>query len=273
MANDLFREKSRSKQLKLKSVLVNSLRFSCTILIALLLLIGCVRSTESPIPVKIYNSNNGQTDELIIFLPGRGDDMGAFEHSGFIDTLHQSSRKAADSIVVDAHLGYYLDDSLPERIHQDVLLPFRQRGYKRFIIVGISLGGYGALWINHKYSNLISGMVLIAPYLGEKSLIEQIEAEGGVHSWRQQLDHDPGRDEKVWVWIDDMGGSDSMDNQSLILAIGLEDSYLGATELLADSYSSSQLFKHSGGHNWKTWRPLWSEITKSCSWEKLGYTR
>lgn len=70
-----------------------------------------------------------------------------------------------------------------------------------------------------------------------------------------------------------MGGSDSMENQPLILAVGLEDGYLGATELLADSYSSSQLFKTQ-------WWPQLENLTvimvgnnKKLQLRKLGYTR
>ena len=247
---------------------------SCLVLIELLILMGCVstRPLESPIPITSYEARDGRSDELIIFLPGRRDHMDAFERSDFIDILQQSNR-AADSIVIDAHMGYYQDGSLPERVYREILVPFYQRGYRHFIMVGISLGGYGALWINSNYGDWISGLVLIAPYLGQPSLIEQIEAKGGVHSWRLQLDHPPGIEEKAWIWIDDMVKPSCEENKPLILAVGLEDDFRRATELLAEFHTGSGLFTDNGGHNWKTWRSLWSDITKSQSWEKLGYTR
>jgi hypothetical protein len=254
--------------------IASMLKISGVVLFGALLLVGCVatRPVENPIPLTSYDTDNARADVLILFLPGRGDDMDAFERSGFIDILHQSSW-AVDSIVIDAHIGYYRDGSLPDRVYREILIPFHQQGYKHFIIVGVSLGGYGALWINHEHGVWISGMVLIAPYLGHESLITQIDAEGSVHSWRLQLDHAPGLDEKVWIWIDDIGGPDSEKNQPLILACGLKDDYRSATELLAESYPGSHLFKYNGGHNWKTWRSLWSEIIKSYAWENLGYTR
>jgi pimeloyl-ACP methyl ester carboxylesterase len=244
-------------------ILVNLFRISCVIIIVTLILMGCVakRPVESPIPVKIYYSGTARTDELIIFLPGRGDDIGAFERSGFINLLRQSNR-VADSVVIDAHMGYYQNGSLPKRVYQDILIPFRMRGYKHFILVGISLGGYGALWINHEYGDCISGMVLLAPYLGPESLIESIEAEGDVRSWRLRLDldPDPGPDELVWTWVDDMAEPGSSEIRSIILAFGLKDKFRGAGELLSESIPDSQIFRNSGGHDWQTWRSQWSDI-------------
>jgi pimeloyl-ACP methyl ester carboxylesterase len=257
-----------------QGILVSLFRISCTIVIGTLILMGCVakRPVESPIPVKIYDSGTARTDELIIFLPGRGDDIGAFERSGFIDQLHESNR-VADSIVIDAHMGYYQDGSLPERVYQDILIPFRMRGYKHFILVGISLGGYGALWINHEFSELISAMVLLAPYLGRESLIEKIKAEDNVHSWRMQLNQNSGTDEQVWIWVDDMVEPGSAEIPSVILAFGLRDKFRGAGELLSESIPDSHVFRKNGDHDWQTWHSLWSDITKSDSWNSLGYTK
>jgi pimeloyl-ACP methyl ester carboxylesterase len=258
-----------------QDILVNLFRISCAIVIVTLILTGCVvkRSVESPIPAKIYYSGTARTDELIIFLPGRGDDIGAFERSGFINLLHQSNR-IADSVVIDAHMGYYRPNSpLPERVYQEILIPFGARGYKRFILVGISLGGYGALWIKHKYPELVSGLVLLAPYLGPETLIEKIKAEENIHSWRVQLAPDPDNDEKVWIWVDDMVEPGSAEIRSVILAFGLKDKFRRAGELLSESIPDSQIFRNNGGHDWRTWRSLWSDITKSDSWKNLGYTK
>ena len=117
----------------------------------LLLLTACVipRPVENPMPFEFYPSGLDSTDELIVFLPGRGDDIDAFQRAGFIDTL-MGSERPMDAVVADAHLGYYYAGVLAVRVHQDILLPFQQKGYKQFIIVGTSLGGYGSLWINHE---------------------------------------------------------------------------------------------------------------------------
>ena len=224
---------------------------------------------ENPIPTAFYASGPKQTDELVIFLPGIGDDMAVFERAGFIDLLHRSPR-SADALVIDSDMGYFWRGTLPERVYQDILVPFHERGYKTFILVGISLGGYGALWIKHEYGEWIAATVLLAPLLGRESIVERIRGAGGIASWRAQLEHDPGPEERVWIWIDGMLGQGSAEIQSLILGFGHQDKYRKTGELLAGSIPDSHVFRHDGGHKWVTWRPLWAEITKSDSWTTLG---
>jgi pimeloyl-ACP methyl ester carboxylesterase len=227
-----------------------------------------IRPVEIPLPTTAFDSGE-PTDELVIFLPGIGDDMAAFERAGFIELL-QESNPSVDSVVVDTHIGYYFNSSLPDRVYQDVILPYKKRGYKKFILVGISLGGYGALWINNKYGNSISGTVLLAPLLGRKSLIREIAASEDVRSWRSQLKHKPGPDERAWLWIDELIEPDSGRIPELILAFGREDKYQEAGNLLAESIPESHIFKNGGSHEWQTWHSLWSDITHDQAWTNLG---
>src|SRR5712672_3477612 len=52
----------------------------------------------------------------------------------------------ADIVVADLHFGYYLRQTAIERLREDVILPARTRGYQCISLVGISLGGFGALY-------------------------------------------------------------------------------------------------------------------------------
>lgn len=230
-----------------------------------------IRPVEIPTPATHYASGT-DSGELIIFLPGIGDDMGVFERSGFIDQL-RASKPGADSVVVDSHIGYYVNRSLPSRIYQDILLPYREKGYERFILVGISLGGYGALWVNNEYPEWISGTVLISPLLGRRSLVKKISDAESVHSWRSQLDHDPSPTERPWVWIDDMIDAESAEIPALILAFGSQDKFQQAGNLLAESVPESHVFRNGGSHDWQTWAALWREITQNQSWNELGETK
>jgi len=241
--------------------------------IQLLILSACVRPrpAEIPMPFEFFSTGSNSTDELIVFLPGRGDDIDAFQRAGFIDMLMESERPL-DAVVADAHLGYYYQGVLADRVHQDILLPFQQKGYKRFIIVGSSLGGYGSLWINNDYNELISGVVLLAPYLGKNSVINKIESAGSLDAWRSQLEGEPTPDDKVWLWIADLENRESPETQSVILAVGKKDKFNEAARLLSRSIPDSRLFLNNGGHDWKTWRALWAEILNSPEWKELVYT-
>lgn len=250
-------------------------RIICVVVFQLFILAGCAtRNPENPIPYEFFASGSGPTDELVIFLPGRGDDLGAFQRAGFIDSLLRSGR-GADSVAVDAHMGYYRSGLMAERVHQDILIPFQQKGYKRFIVVGPSLGGYGALWLKNEYPDLISGMVLLAPYLGRNPLIKKIEESGGVHTWRSQMDCTPEIDkpaELAWCWIDDLDNGDQAKIDGLMLAFGEKDSFSKAAGLLAQSVPDSNVFTNGGGHNWNTWQLLWNEVLQSDGWQTLGST-
>jgi pimeloyl-ACP methyl ester carboxylesterase len=232
---------------------------------------GCIapRPAEKPMPSQFYDSEDQDKQYLVVFLPGRGDDIGAYERGGFIDILRQSGRPL-DSVVVDAHLGYYIERSLAERVYEDVLLPYRERGYERFIVVGISLGGVGALRLRADYGDLIFGTVLLAPYLGGEGVLGDIKAAGDVHSWRAQLDHEPAADEQIWTWIEPMIDPTTQQIPSTLLAYGEDDKFRPAGELFGEMLPASNVFTRTGGHKWNTWRPLWSEITSDALWQDFG---
>jgi pimeloyl-ACP methyl ester carboxylesterase len=239
--------------------------------------VGCIaacdalRPLQTPIPLRFYEGSMSRTDELVIFLPGLGDDMEAFERAGFIDLLRRSSRPM-DAIVADAHFGYYLDGSFLDRIYEDILLPYENAGYSRFFLVGVSLGGFGSIHLKQSLGDRISGIVLLAPFLGEEGLIDEIEKAGGVRDWRKQLSHEPEREERVWLWIDELiePGSDRI--RSAIVAFGAKDKFESGGRLLARSIPDNGVFIADGGHNWTTWSLLWADVLKSDVWKSLGDT-
>ena len=227
------------------------------------------RKAEIPMPSQFYDSADEDKQTLVVFLPGRGDNIGAYERGGFIDTLRES-RRPLDSVVVDAHLGYYIARSLAERVYEDVLLPYRERGYKRFILVGISMGGVGALRLRSDHGELIAGTVLLAPFLGGEDVLNDIKAEDDLHAWRAQLGDEPAPEEQIWTWIEPMIDPDSQQIPSTVLAYGQDDKFRPAGELFGEMLPESHIFTRVGGHKWNTWGPLWSEITNNPVWKDLG---
>lgn len=230
------------------------------------LLVACFapRATENPIPSSFYPGPAGSVgtrDQLVVFLPGRGDDIDAYRNGGFIEAMQQSYWPA-DAIVVDAHFGYYIERTLSERIYEDVLAPYRQRGYRRFLIVGVSLGGTGALRLREDFPGLISGVVLIAPFLGEEETIRMVEKVASLAEWRPEMESraplEPG--EEIWSWIAAQYSHEENILPCTVLAYGANDRFSDAADVLARYLPDSNVFTSSGGHDWTSWLELWENI-------------
>ena len=82
-------------------------------------LTGCtlfLRDTPVPIPTQTTQfSPAGRSSTLVVFLPGRSETMDAFDRYGFIDALREAG-VAADTLTVDAHLGYYYKRTVIDRL-------------------------------------------------------------------------------------------------------------------------------------------------------------
>jgi pimeloyl-ACP methyl ester carboxylesterase len=226
------------------------------------------RATEVPMPSKFYDGHGDDKETLVVFLPGRGDDIDSYEHRGFIETLRASNRPL-DAVVVDSHLGYYVDRSLSVRIGEDIVRPYHSKGYDKFIVVGISLGGVGALWLNYEFPEQIVGTVIIAPFLGSKSTIQSVKSAGGIKAWHDQLQEPLKLEEEIWTWIDAMFDEKRGIIPCTILAYGKKDKFASAGDYLGESLPDAHVFTNDGGHKWIAWGPLWSDITNSESWTGL----
>jgi len=248
-----------------KAVSRIALSAACT-----LLLVSCSipREPETPMVARFYQAGKVKSQDLVVFLPGRGDTLTGFEKAGFPAIL-AASNTPMDAVVVDAHLGYYISGLLADRVYSDILLHYRDRGYRDFYVVGTSLGGYGALWLNHEHEALISGLVLIAPYLGDRSVIKQVDEAGGMEFWLTTLDHEPSKDEFPWMWLDKLRAAGNGSIESMILAFGVKDKFRPGAEIAAKVIPAPFVFRVDGAHNWKTWTEAWRTILDSPAWSSL----
>jgi len=119
--------------------------FILLILISLPTLVSCVPASTVPIgTTSFHRSEKAERRSLLVFLPGRGDTVSSYEKEGFIKLL-AGLGGAVDSLGVEAHLGYYRDRTLLQRLREDVFIPAKADGYSDIWLVGISMGGLGAV--------------------------------------------------------------------------------------------------------------------------------
>ncbi len=195
---------------------------------------------------------------LIVMLPGAASVPDEFVREGFVRALRER-RIAADVTIVDAHPGYYRERSVIDRLRSDIIEPARARGYREIWLVGISLGGFGALIYAREQPQGISGIVAIAPFLGEGLVAEEIAVQGGLRAWRPQPADGEPIDAPLWRWLQGYV-QPSVPRPPLYLGYGRADRLAAPAELLGAALPPDQVFTTDGGHDWPPWRALWQRM-------------
>ena len=229
-------------------------------LLTLLMLSGCslfVPKTKVPIQIDSAQQDR-ESDTLIVMLPGRRSGEGDFRENGFFDLVRD---KGMDALSVNAHFGYYRNRSITVRLHEDVIKPAREKGYTQIWLMGISLGGFGAILYAEDYPEGVDGMFLMAPFTGAREISEEIHNDGGLLAWNREFD--PGKDYERRTWRRLQIEIGKQDPAHVVLAYGNSDRFANANAVIAEALPDSHVFTLEGGHNWDTWRPLWQNILEA----------
>lgn len=237
--------------------------FICILIAAETLFQGCAPSlpTKAPVDAIYYEYPDHREKQcLVIFLPGRGGDIKDFEKEGFIRTAREHGLSAG-MVSVNMHFGYYEDRTIVTRLKQDVIEPAKARGHKHFWLVGTSMGGLGALLYTREHTEDVAGLFLIAPFLGEQSVIKEITEAGGLNKWEPVNIGKDDYQRGLWQWLK-LYTMTGQGLPPLYLAYGLDDRFASAHKLLAQRLPETQVFTTGGGHDWSTWRPLWERFIK-----------
>jgi pimeloyl-ACP methyl ester carboxylesterase len=214
---------------------------------------------KTPIESVYYIAGKEQSKSLLVMLPGRSEGIDSYMKHEFIKTLKESNI-GFDVVVVDAHLGYYYNENLIQRLHQDVILPARHKGYENIWIFGISLGGLGALWYGKDKGDRINGLISIAPFVGDSEVIDEIKAAGGPSKWipKEPIAKDDYQ-RGLWVWLKKYA-NENEGLPKLVIGYGLEDEFSYGDDLLAQILPNNQVFTVPGGHDWNVWGRLFKMI-------------
>jgi pimeloyl-ACP methyl ester carboxylesterase len=236
-------------------------------LLFLLLLGGCVRylparlrSTPVPLHVVRYPGSvpaGGQPRTLVVLLPGRWDRPRDFGKYSFPEIAARAGAQV-DMVAVDAHLNYYLKNMIVDRLREDVIGPARQH-YDRIWLVGISIGGTGALLYAAQHPEDLAGVVLFAPYLGEDAVIDEVAAHGSLASWQPpEAVAEDDFQRRIWIGLQSYAREKA--RPPLYLGWGETDSFARANGLLARELPKDHIFTAPGGHEWKAWKALWEQL-------------
>jgi pimeloyl-ACP methyl ester carboxylesterase len=205
-----------------------------------------------------------QAPTLLVFLPGANMEPAELVREGFVAAVRRQGL-ALDLMLPDASLKYVFDGSMKRRLEEEVFGLARARGYQHIWVAGISMGGYLAMAYAAEHPDELEGVLAMAPYVGRRPLLEEIEAAGGPAVWRRTQKRTANaatssvtasRDEldrTMWMWL-----ADPTRRTPLWLSYGSEDRLGPGIEVLANSLPTGRVQVAPGGHDWPPWRTLWA---------------
>jgi pimeloyl-ACP methyl ester carboxylesterase len=200
-------------------------------------------------------------DTLLVLLPGSHSLPEDFQREGFVRTVREAGL-AADVLLVDSHTGYFENRSILVRLHEDVVQPARARGYRHVWFAGISLGAVGSMLYADEYPQDLDGVVLLAPFLGSRWSVLEIENAGGLAAWTAPARKpDEAIDERLWRWL--KGQTDvraPVRHLPVFQGYGVDDRFAHNNRLLSGALPAARVFTVPGDHDWPAWNPLWKRI-------------
>jgi pimeloyl-ACP methyl ester carboxylesterase len=223
---------------------------------------GCayVAPAHVPIDVEWAHGSIAPRKDLVVFLPGIGDAPEDFVAHDFVRLL-QARHPNVDAVLVGAYFNYYRSGSIVTRLYDDVILPAKKQGYERIYVVGISLGGLGAVSLATEHPDAVDGLLLLSPYLGEQDVVGEIERAGGLAKWSRGTGGKHGLERRVrdnWAFL--KAHARGTATPRLLLGYGTEDRFSRALDLLAVELPQAQVRTRPGIHDWKAWTPLYVEL-------------
>lgn len=216
---------------------------------------GC--STNAPFTSLYYDLEELRSQRnLIVFLHGRRGSHEDFAEKGFVAAV-KDSRLPYDMIAPNAHYGYYIGETLVERLKTDIIDPARAKGYEEIWLVGTSMGGLGALIYSRFYPEDVQGIFVISPFLGYDGIVNEIESQGGALQW-EPGEYNPAEDwqRMIWHWLKQYP-ENQQQKPAIYLGYGTEDRYGEGQRLLGDILSYNHVITTSGGHTQKIMKRLW----------------
>jgi pimeloyl-ACP methyl ester carboxylesterase len=194
---------------------------------------------------------------LVVLLPGFGSRDRAFETKGVVEALRAGGLQA-DLVAADATFGYYIRDQLKTRLGEDVIARYAPR-YDDIWVLGISMGGVGALLTAHDFKTQIDGVVLLSPYLGRGRTLDAVRAG------RRMADYAPADerawDEDLWDWLKQLDGA-SEKLPPIVLGYGTKDLGMSNLEWFARYLPQDRVRTTPGGHTWETWTVLAERVAR-----------
>jgi pimeloyl-ACP methyl ester carboxylesterase len=189
----------------------------------------------------------------MVWFPGAYHSAQDFLAAGFPEAVLER-QLPLDLRFVDLEMQH-LDDREPlERLRHEIVLPALGSGVSIWL-AGISLGGLVALDYASSHPDEFDGLCLLAPYLGNRMLLNEIAAARGLAGWEPGELAQADAERRIWRYL-----KVRVDPRPLYLGYGQEDRYSAAHDMLAQRLPADAVDVIGGGHEWRTWIKLWENF-------------
>jgi pimeloyl-ACP methyl ester carboxylesterase len=222
------------------------------------------RAAQVPMAVSV-DKEPGETPRLaIVCLPGRGNRMDVYERNGFIDDVRAAGIRA-DFYQVDAHLGYYINVTLAERMREDVFSKI-DGNYDEVWVVGASLGALGAVLLEAESPGTWQRMLLLGPFVGNEKKFFTAAGLSPKRTTELPEDLDPEHLRLFWNWII-AWDNDAEVKPQIFASWGDSDRFARYQQLLTHYLPDDATHVTAGGHNWSTWKSGWRKWLEHADWK------
>lgn len=195
---------------------------------------------------------------LLVMLPGAGIDAADFAAQGLVSAIHRRGLPI-DVVATRPALDLYLDGTMATELQRMVIAPAQVQGYRRIWLLGISLGGMGALLYASAHPEAVEGIVLLAPFLGTQGTVAEVAAAGGLGYWKPEGSAATATERQLLLWLQQFLVAPPM-RPIVYLGYGLADRFVHGHTMLAERLPRERVVTTAGGHDWETWSALWQAV-------------
>jgi pimeloyl-ACP methyl ester carboxylesterase len=204
---------------------------------------------------------------LLVMLPGVGIEASDFADRGMVAAVHERGL-AVDILAARPDLDLYLGGDVAASLHRTIVEPALAQGYSRLWLLGISLGGMGALLYASQYGAGVEGLVLLAPFIGTQGTVAEIVTAGGLTGW-SSAGSSATASEQVLSWLQDFIAHRPT-QPALYVGYGSADRFAPGHRLLTEHLPGHVIVSEDGGHDWTTWLDLWRRVLDLAPFEEPG---
>lgn len=232
-------------------------RLTPLLFFAALALYGCAAGGDVTRPVPtILVAAPQPAQRLVVVLPGRADSLDGLADIG-IAAVIQQQWPDADVLLTGLGMVFYMERRAGQRLHDEVIVPARRSHHGQVWLLGVSLGGMGALLYDRRYPDAVDGMILLSPFLGRARIHREIRAAGGLAAWHGGPMHAMGPDSfesELWRYLQGWATRPQR-TRTVWVAYGASEPFRKPIALMAPLLPPGHVIALPGHHDWELWLP------------------